>query len=95
MNRVESGCPVRVSGGPAPGALSQAALTSQGLGFAAPLLKECWLTSPTQISTHGELTSPRGCRGAFGSIGTAEATRIEADLTGTDCQIATFTAEVS
>ena len=45
---------------------------------------------PTQISTHGEFNSPRGCRGTFGSVGTAEATRIEADFTGTDCQLATF-----
>ena len=28
----------------------------------------------TQISTHGEFNSPRGCRGTFGSVGTAEAT---------------------
>jgi hypothetical protein len=45
---------------------------------------------PTEISTHGEFNSPRGCRGTFGSVGTAEATRIEADFTGTDCQLATF-----
>ena len=49
---------------------------------------------PTQISTHGEFNSPRGCRGTFGSVGTAEATRIEADFTGTDCQQATFTGRV-
>jgi len=49
---------------------------------------------PTQISTHGEFSSPRGCRGTFGSVGTAEATRIEADFTGTDCQLATFTGRV-
>jgi hypothetical protein len=36
---------------------------------------------PTQISTHGEFNSPGGCRGTFGSVGTAEATRIETDLT--------------
>ncbi len=40
---------------------------------------------PTAISTHGEFNSPRGCRGTFGSVGNAEATRIEADFTGTDC----------
>jgi hypothetical protein len=28
---------------------------------------------PTQISTHAEFNSPRGCRGTFGSVGTAEA----------------------
>jgi hypothetical protein len=49
---------------------------------------------PTQISTHGEFNSPRGCRVTFGSVGTAEATRIEADFTGTDCQLATFTGRV-
>lgn len=51
-------------------------------------------TAPAQISTHGEFTSPRGCRGTFGSVGTAEAARIDADFTGTDCQGATFTARV-
>jgi hypothetical protein len=49
---------------------------------------------PTGISTHGEFNSPRGCRGTFGSVGTAEATRIDADFTGTDCQQATFTGRV-
>jgi hypothetical protein len=48
---------------------------------------------PTQISTHGEFTSPRGCRGTFGSVGDAQATRIEADFTGTDCP-STFTGRV-
>jgi hypothetical protein len=28
------------------------------------------------------------------TVGTAEATRIEADFTGTDCQLATFTGRV-
>lgn len=49
---------------------------------------------PTQISTHGEFNSPRGCRGTFGSVGTAESIRIEADFTGTDCQQATFTGRI-
>jgi len=49
---------------------------------------------PTQISTQGEFDSPRGCRGTFGSVGMAEATRIEADFTGTDCQQATFIGRV-
>ena len=49
---------------------------------------------PTGISTHGEFNSPRGCRGTFGSVGTADATRIEADFTGTDCQQSTFTGRV-
>jgi len=48
---------------------------------------------PTQISTHGEFDSPRGCRGTFGSVGDAQATRIEADFTGTDCP-STFTGRV-
>jgi hypothetical protein len=49
---------------------------------------------PTQISTHGEFNSPRGCRGTFGSVGTADATRIETDSTGIDYQLATFTGRV-
>lgn len=49
---------------------------------------------PTQISTHGEFNSPRNCRGTFGSVGTVEATRIEADFTGTDCQLAPFSGRV-
>lgn len=51
-------------------------------------------TAPTQISTQGEFTSPRGCRGTFGSIGDAQSTRIEADFTGTDCQASTFVGRV-
>lgn len=51
-------------------------------------------TAPAQISTHGEFTSPRGCRGTFGSVGEAQATRIEADFTGTDCAAATFSGRV-
>ena len=51
-------------------------------------------TPPAQISTQGGFDSPRGCRGTFGSVGTAEATRIEADFTGTDCQKATFVGRV-
>ena len=47
-----------------------------------------------RISTHGEFNSPRGCRGTFGSVGTADATRIEADFTGTDCQLATFSGRM-
>ena len=49
---------------------------------------------PANISTQGEFTSPRGCRGTFGSVGTAQSTRIEANLTGTDCQQATFTGQL-
>lgn len=51
-------------------------------------------TAPAQISTQGEFDSPRGCRGTFGSVGTAQATRIDANFTGTDCQQATFTGTV-
>jgi hypothetical protein len=51
-------------------------------------------TPPTGISTEGEFNSPRGCRGIFGSVGTAQAMRIEADFTGTDCQQATFIGQV-
>ena len=51
-------------------------------------------TPPTQISTQGEFNSPRGCRGTFGSVGTAQATRIEADFSGTDCQQATFVGRI-
>lgn len=51
-------------------------------------------TPPAQISTQGEFTSPRGCRGTFGSVGVAQANRVEADFTGTDCQQATFTGRV-
>lgn len=51
-------------------------------------------TAPAQISTQGEFASPRGCRGTFGSVGQAQATRIEADFTGTDCAAATFSGRV-
>lgn len=51
-------------------------------------------TPPAQISTQGQYDSPRGCRGTFGSVGTVEATRIDADFTGTDCNQATFTGRV-
>jgi len=50
-------------------------------------------SAPTQISTHGDFNSPRGCRGTFGSVGDAQATRIEADFTGTDCP-STFSGRV-
>lgn len=52
-------------------------------------------TPPAQISTQGEFASPRGCRGTFGSVGHAQATRIEADFTGTDCQAATFSGRIT
>ena len=51
-------------------------------------------TAPAQISTQGQFDSPRGCRGTLGSVGTANASRIEADFTGVDCNQATFTGSV-
>lgn len=51
-------------------------------------------TPPAQISTLGEFASPRGCRGTLASVGTANATRIEASFTGTDCNQATFAGQV-
>ena len=51
-------------------------------------------TPPTQISTQGTFASPRGCSGTFGSAGTAQATRIEADFTGTDCDAAVFAGQL-
>ena len=51
-------------------------------------------TAPAQISTQGEFTSPRGCRGTFGSVGLAHSTSIEADFTGTDCAAATFVGRI-
>lgn len=51
-------------------------------------------SAPAQISTQGDFSSPRGCRGTFGSVGDAQSTRIEADFTGTDCQAATFSGRV-
>jgi len=66
-------------------------LPIQTVGSAALTLGN---TPPTQISTQGEFDSPRGCRGTFGSVGTAQAARIEADFTGTDCNQTTFTGSV-
>ena len=51
-------------------------------------------TPPTQISTQGTFASPRGCSGTFGSVGTAQATRIEADFPGTDCDVAVFAGQL-
>lgn len=51
-------------------------------------------TPPAQISTQGDYASPRGCRGTFGSFGVANATRIDADFTGVDCN-ATFKGTVA
>ena len=40
---------------------------------------------PARISTQGEYPSPRGCTGSILSVGTAEATTIDADFSGIDC----------
>jgi hypothetical protein len=55
-------------------------ITTQAVAAIAPSANP-----PTQIGTQGEYTSPRGCRGTLGSLGTAEATRIEATFHGADC----------
>jgi len=49
---------------------------------------------PTQVSTQGAYDSPRGCRGTYGSLGTADTARIEADFTGVDCNHTTFTGRI-
>jgi hypothetical protein len=49
---------------------------------------------PAQISTQGDYSSPRGCRGTYGSFGQAEATRIDANFSGVDCNNVTFTGRV-
>lgn len=55
------------------------AIALQGIAAIAPSA-----TPPTTISTQGDFASPRGCRGTFGSFGTAEARRIEASFHGVD-----------
>jgi hypothetical protein len=52
-------------------------------------------TPPAHISTQGDYPSPRGCRGTFGSFGTATSTQIDADFTGVDCNLVTFTGHVA
>jgi hypothetical protein len=52
-------------------------------------------TPPAQISTQGDYSSPRGCRGTFASFGMATARQIDADFTGVDCDHVTFTGRVS
>lgn len=42
-------------------------------------------TPPARISTQGDYGSPRGCTGSLLSVGTAEATRIDADFSAVDC----------
>ena len=51
-------------------------------------------TPPAHISTQGDYSSPRGCRGTFGSAGTAEPRHIDADFTGVDCDDITFVGRV-
>jgi hypothetical protein len=40
---------------------------------------------PARISTQGDYPSPRGCTGSLLSVGTADASRIDADFSGVDC----------
>ncbi len=40
---------------------------------------------PTQIVTNATYTSPRGCRGDFGSEGDAQGRTIDASFSGVDC----------
>ena len=42
-------------------------------------------TPPARISSQGTYPSPRGCTGTLLSVGTAEASRIDADFSGVDC----------
>jgi hypothetical protein len=51
-------------------------------------------TPPAQISTQGDYSSPRGCRGTFGSFGTVDANTIDGDFKGADCNLVTFTGRV-
>ncbi len=97
----ESSGPVQWTFEPVPGTNLQtflASMQAQHPWFASTATGSTALTPgntpPVQISTLGGHDSPRGCRGTFGSVGTAQATRIEADFTGTDCQSSTFTGRV-
>ena len=65
-------------------------ITMQGVADIAPSANP-----PTQIGTEGNYSSPRGCRGVFGSFGTAEAARIEASFDGADCNDTTFYGRVT
>ena len=49
---------------------------------------------PAQISTQGDYSSPRGCRGDFGSFGVADARTIDASFDGVDCDLQTFGGHV-
>ena len=50
---------------------------------------------PRRSARRASYSSPRGCRGIFGSFGTAEATRIEASFHGADCDDTTFDGSVT
>lgn len=52
-------------------------------------------TAPANISSQGEFTSPRGCRGTFGSVGEAQSNIISTNFTGTECLAATFAGTLS
>jgi len=52
-------------------------------------------TPPAQISTQGDYSSPRGCRGTFGSFGTVDVTHVDADFKGADCNLVTFSGRVT
>ena len=69
------------------------AKAQQGTSVLSATDQQAYETQSAQISTQGEFNSPRGCRGTFGSSGTAEATRIDADFTGVECS-ARFTGRV-
>jgi hypothetical protein len=40
---------------------------------------------PARVSTQGSYVSPRGCTGTLLSVGTVDATRLDADFSGVDC----------
>ena len=42
-------------------------------------------TPPARISTQGDYVSPRGCTGSLLSVGTVDASRLDADFSGVDC----------
>src|SRR5206468_10460687 len=42
-------------------------------------------TPPARISTQGDYASPRGCTGSLLSIGTVDASHLDADFSGVDC----------
>jgi hypothetical protein len=42
-------------------------------------------TPPARISTQGDYASPRGCTGSLLSVGTVDASHLDADFSGVDC----------